>query len=923
MFYKSKALPKNIILTLFTLLLMGGIFLALPGSAPIAYAQSSNDLSLLVTGPTYVQAGGEIIYEFKLVNHTSQAYTDISFYNDLFDGVTYVSGGELNTGNPDYVVLTIPTLAPNATVSVSWVAQANSNLAVGTVLTNSSYGPFNTPAGAVIGYGSDPTTKVEAQGTLQAVYKNAIGTPFDVTIDSLGFENFVHNSPVAGRNFSDDLLPEDLFMYFGPDVCKTGNTAETCVLKAAAQDWLDAQIADMDLGVCEGMAAVSLHLFNQEDFKGYTSPASIQSGAVTASDLTLPGEVIENYVSYYYNTQYTDEVYNSQIYGTANETIATLTAGFNATPSIPYTLAIFIVDANGEISGGHAITPYGIEKVSDSESRILVYDNNFPKQRQYIVVNTAEDSWRYVTTATPGQDDSVYEGMGQTNKMALTPNHVRDNAPGEYFECTFCNDNGGAAVANSVGVHSATAVQPAEDVTLRYVGEGALLVVNEVGQETGHERDTGDFVDEIPGAEVVHHRGGLGLNVPPRITIPFSGADDTFYSVFVHANTDGNVTNGDLNIHGHGFSLGVNNISLDPFEEFELSFSPDGDHISFYATETIVAPELVIAHDPINPGNPSVIFDIEGITLEAGEKVMLDLDPELEHIHFDHTGPEAENFDIDMKLIWPDGDVQDWDEIIHMPAGTESAYIDFGAWDGLGHPPIYIDDVLQNPSVNHRLKLVDAVGTYDPTPQTNAPAGVYHVEATFQNVTEVAFTDAYFTVANLGTGDVLLNADANSFGTRVSVPAEALGADGILHMNESFTFSFDVGLADTNFADLTVDANGVPHDWVHPDPEPSYDANNASFVFDGGEALPNQLGVLSSDVEALLADGQLAQNSALRLLQNLDRAAQVLAQGQDEHRVIRELNMFIARVQARTNLPEATKSLLVAQAEFIIYQLHD
>jgi hypothetical protein len=141
--------------------------------------------------------------------------------------------------------------------------------------------------------------------------------------------------------------------------------------------------------------------------------------------------------------------------------------------------------------------------------------------------------------------------------------------------------------------------------------------------------------------------------------------------------------------------------------------------------------------------------------------------------------------------------------------------------------------VLQNPAVNHRLKLASSTGTYYPTPQANAPAGVYHVEATFTNVTEVSLEHVYFTVANLGAGNVLLNADGSpaGVGAKVSVPAAALGADGILHSSESFTFGFDVGLASAGASTLTVDANGTPHDWIHPNPPPSYDANNASFVF--------------------------------------------------------------------------------------------
>jgi hypothetical protein len=529
------------------------------------------------------------------------------------------------------------------------------------------------------------------------------------------------------------------------------------------------------------------------------------------------------------------------------------------------------------------------------------------------------NTWRYSTAATPGQDSSAYVGTAVSGNLRLAPFDLRFKPEGEYHPCPFCNGETFPASANKVT--GAAPGMVSGEIEFEFTGEGAMMVVNDHGERTGADPETGEFVNEIPDAEIEHFMGGLGKDIAPGIRFPFEEHDDTFYSVIIHGTTVENPTNGSLSIHGPGFAIGVYDIELDADNVFEFIFSPDGDHISFDATEDLVAPEIYIAHDPINPGDPSVIFDVEDLFLEAGEKLTLDLDPVLEQIHFGHTGPEAEDFIIDMKLIWPDGDVQDYAETVHIPAGVQTAFIDFGAWDGLLHPPTYIGGVLQNPSVNHRLKLIDAVGTYDPTPQTDAPAGVYHVEATFQNVTEVSFADAYFTVANLSLGDVLLNADAGSLGTRVSVPADALGDDGILHMNESFTFSFAVGLADTNFADLTVDANGVPHDWVHPDPEPSYDANNASFIFDGQEALPNQLGLMAADVQALADAGQLNQRDAARLLQNLDRAEQLIADGQSDRQVVRQLQMFLARIRWDGDLADEAKVPLMAQAEFLVQQL--
>ena len=907
---------KNIILTLLTMLLVGGIFLSAPGSTPAAHAQTDNEFHTTLFGPTYIRAGQTITYELKVENLTDTAYTNVLVWNDLPTAdLIYVSGGTLLTAGDghQYVRITLPSLAAHSEQTVSWVGEVPADTPTGTIITNNNYGIFSSsiPGATSLKFGSI-TTLVEAPPIASFMYKNANGTAFDTTTHGYQFQNYG-----AAPTNADDLSASDVYELFGPVSCMDDtSTKENCTLTGPAQQWLTNYALKFgDGGHCDGFAATSLRLFNSLPYNQYSTPSTFQPGALNTVDLIHPEQSIEHYILRYHITQ--NYIWSQNVTGSPNDLLDVLINDFNSAQPVGYSASIWVIEGS-KWKHGHSISVIGVEQVTDSEYRILVYDSNFPKQRQYITVDSASNTWTYTTAATPGENTNVYTGTADSGNLRLIPLNVRDKPAGEYFPCPFCNGETFPASARPDGAGPETMFG---EIDFQYTGEGAILVVDDEGQMVGETIETGEFVNEIPDAQIQHPAGGLSQDVPPSIVIPFEGHDETYYSVYVHGTSVDAPTHGALSMHGAGFALGVYNIELDAGEVFEFTISPDGDHISFYSTEDEVAPEIYIAHDPIHDGDPSVIFDVQDIYLLAGEKVMLDLDPELERIHFDHTGPEAENFDIDMKLIWPDGDVQDWDEIIHMPAGTESAFVDFGAWDGLLHPPIYIDDVLQNPSVNHRLKLVDAVGTYDPTPQTDAPAGVYHVEATFQNVTEVSFADAYFTVANLGLGDVLLNADAGSAGTRVSVPADALGADGLLHMNESFTFSFDVGLADTNFADLTVDANGVPHDWVHPDPEPSYDANNASFVFDGLEALPNQLGVLSADVEALLADGQISQNTALRLLQNLDRAAQLLAQGQDGHRVIRELSMFISRVETRTTLPEETKAQLVAQSEFLIDQL--
>lgn len=918
---------KKLVFTLLAMLLVSAFLFAPSSIPPAAQAQSSADLSLKFFGPSYARAGEYVTYELEVENLSSTTYSSVVIYNWVpTANLTYFSGGTLKTdtgtGN-NYVEFMLTNLAPNTKQTVSWFGLVPSSTPVGSVISTNGYGFLSSsPGAATIASGGATSALVEAAPTGVVLYKNANGTAFDVKEHGYQFQNYG-----ASPTNADDFTSTDVYELVGPAACieGTGATKESCVLKASAQAWLEnTAIPGPNGGHCDGFAATSLRLFNSLPYNQFSTPGTFQSGATNTIDLVHPEQNVEHYIHRYFMTQY---LYTPDDYitGTPIELLSILIDDFSSATPAGYTVSIWVTDNlnsfNGKWSLGHSITVIGVEQVTTTDYRILVYDNNFPKQRQYITVDAATNSWRYQTSATPGTEESVYIGNDITKNMRIYPLSSRDKPAGQYFPCTFCNSSTSSSAnveteatpntANSNGMMSGK-------FEINFLGEGDILIIDDEGHKLGYAPHTGESFSEIPIEETRHFVGGLDKEYPAAYIIPYTETDDTFYTVQVHGTTVDDPTNGTLSIHGPGFNIGVSDIQLDPDDVFEFTFSPDGDHISFTATEDVEAPEIYIAHDPIHAGNPSVIFDVEGIELLAGEKVMLDLDPELERIHFDHTGPEAENFDIDMRLIWPDGDVQDWDEMIHMPAGTESAFVDFGAWDGLVHPPIYIDDVLQNPEANHRLKLENAVGSYDPTPQTGAPAGVYNIEATFSNVTEVSLEDVYFTVANLGAGDVLLNADSGTGGSRISVPTEVLGADGILHTFDSFTYTFQVGLADTNFADLILDANGVPHDWIHPDPAPSYDANNASFVFDGAEALPNQLGLMEADVQALVSEGLITQRNADKLIRNLERAEQFIAQERLNPEAVNEMRKFMIQLDRfATAVPAEVKAPLLDQVDFV------
>ncbi|CAN5817271.1 hypothetical protein BH10CHL1_BH10CHL1_26950 [soil metagenome] len=825
MFHKAKILPNYLALLLVAMLAGSGLLL--PATASVALAQTE-PMTLTVTGPSYVTPGSNITYAMTVKNVTTQPITNIGIFTALPVNTTYVSGGTFVTGGVEYAVA---SLAANASQAFTLVVKVGSGIALGTLIDNKDNQIYEYTIGGQPGnttpFADGVRTTVEAPGTLVASYKNASGRAFDVKVDGFQFQNYSEGP--AGRNVNDDLGADDLFQLFGPQACQSGTTAATCVLTAPAKKWMATQIASMNLGHCDGLAATSLRLFDQLPYKGKSSPASFQPGAATTSDLNFPAQSVENYIAHYFVTQSLDPAYDQRTTASPVELVNKLIADFNKATPIPYTIAIFKMPGYQE---GHAITAYGVERVNATESRILVYDNNFPKLREYITVNMTANTWRYVTAAHPGQPADVDTGTatGATSGgLSLVPLLARDRPAGQYFDCPFCNQP-----ANAASIQAAAAGMVAGQLSFQYTGEGGLLVINDEHQATGYAFDTETDINEIPNAQLVYAPGGLGFDVPPRIDVPFVEAPSALYSVFVSGKTIDSVANGSLSMTGQGYVLGLDNIQLEPDEFLETLVSPDGDYIAFHAQRTQNAPPLYIAYDPISDTEPSVIFEVNGVILDPGEESALSLDPALERVFFYDTGALGQHLDVTMSFIWPDGHTSEYNQVIDVPVGATSAFVDFQAWDGLLGPSYYIDNVLQNPSINHRLKLESATGTYDPTPQANAPAGVYHGQATFTNVTTVQLTDAYFTIANLGAGNVVLNTTGGPTGVggEIAVPTTALGDNGYLDPNESFTITFDVGLASAVASELTLAANGEPWQWLpNVEPAPSYDANNANFVF--------------------------------------------------------------------------------------------
>jgi hypothetical protein len=401
MYDQSRIARTSSVLVLVALILFGG--LPLSKGVPAAFAQSQT-MSLTVSGPSYVTPGSNITYRLTVKNLAAQAITNIGVFSKLSANATHVSGGTYIPADSG-VEFTVANVAASASQTLTLVVNVANSVALGDFIEITDNQIFRPSPSAV---GNGVRTTVEAPGTLVAVYKDANGTPFDVKVDGFQFDNFTNQAP---RVSSDDLGTADMFALFGKAACQSGTTAVTCVLSGPARKWMEGQITGMNGGHCEGMAVTSLRLFNWNEFKGKYSPADFQPGAATTINLNFPQQSIENYIASYFIRQGLDEVWNETKKVAPVAAVQQLTTDFNLANPIGYTVGIYRLEGpNNEFKDGHAITAYGVETVNANESRILVYDNNYPKQRQYITVNMAANTWRDVTASTPGEPATVYIG---------------------------------------------------------------------------------------------------------------------------------------------------------------------------------------------------------------------------------------------------------------------------------------------------------------------------------------------------------------------------------------------------------------------------------------------------------------------------------------------------------------------------------
>lgn len=464
------------------------------------------------------------------------------------------------------------------------------------------------------------------------------------------FENYT-NTPVVTN-----LTAVEVRRLLGPSVCESA-TGE-CVLVPQARQWMEQQNTGMNGGHCEGMA-VAAGLF----YSGALDATPFGNASPFA--LTLTGnEPLQRELAFWYATQSTTSLESDlsprQVVERLERDLARGRA-FGGT-----VLGVYTSPGRGN---GHAVTPYAVRRPSADVAEILVYDNNFANQEKVVTVNVATDTWTYITSTNPSEMPINYAGDAMTRTLSVSD--IEPRRTSLPHACPFCGD---AAMGGARG-----------SVQLSLLGEGNLAIADGGGRMTGTNA-AGELVNGIPGASLHNARSGLGNDSPePTYTLPQEGT--------LTATLDGSrltsASPSEVLITGQGFSLGVEDIQLDPAQVDTITLRSDAPDVQYRASGA-ETPTLVLAFQ--RPG-ADYLIELRATGMTSGQtfRLWVDLATQRVHIGFEDS-TSAPTIELYMERVSEAGTLS----FLHRGVASTAASlmeISYADWAGNGMPlALEIDD---------------------------------------------------------------------------------------------------------------------------------------------------------------------------------------------------------------------------------------
>ena len=582
---------------------------------------------------------------------------------------------------------------------------------------------FKGIAGVIFALGclctSGEVVKGQTAGAAKADGKIVAVLPgFDPKVSGFSFRNYGNKD----HAYKTDLVTADLIRMFGAkSVCKSGTTAANCVVLAAARQWKDEMIDAMDGGHCEGMAVACLRFGLGLPFRGKAAPSDFQSPARMPFDLKLDSQMY-NYLAYYWTTQtlwepeqFRDTTMEKGPVAVVKMLIEAMNSGKDT-----YTLEIFNLK-NGKFEDGHAITPFAIEDAG-TFYKIIVYDNNNPGETKFVTVEKGgKQTWRYITAANPEDEEDNYVGDINTKTIGIIPTSIRE---GKCFDAPFSenpNTETGcgketaplkkpvtpvtpkpatpkAAIPDSVPV-SIPAKPSGKFIDLSLTGDGNLLVIDSKERKTGYDAELDKVFKQIPGSTVNTNIGGLGVDMP-HYRIPYDPNGDEMTIIFSGADIE-EESSMDFVYSGPGFTVGFNEIRLDPGEILAAVISPDGKKLSMAMSNDGEMPEVYYSVDNKQKSYRTVIRgnfagtgggkkfgslkDAEnGAESDATPEFTINFDDDAGKLQILDNSDGDSSYDVDLEQFDSTGKINriELNDLGAADSGDDDYEIEVGEWDG-------------------------------------------------------------------------------------------------------------------------------------------------------------------------------------------------------------------------------------------------
>lgn len=472
---------------------------------------------------------------------------------------------------------------------------------------------------------------------------------------------------------------------FGTQVC-VGFDGSRCVLTAAAQNWLDSQLELMNQGVCDGMAAANLFLWQptQQPPRPWWQRLLGFVLQQTIYQLTRNIFDIQTFIANLFLLQGVDEVYQpTQRIREGFSPVQILSEIINAirsNPQDPYTMGIYRI-RDGNLVEGHTLTPYRVEpKQGGKQYWVYVYDTNYPFGRSqadapYVVFDVQANTWVY----QPSSTDVAFQGNAQTKNLDLTKLSWRSVKPQEGapspqgpFTCPFCGSDRAPTEISGIPETPDTpevpeAPPPQVEITL--VGEGTMTVEPLDGTpqaDLASSRESGG-AEQI--ANWVPFRGGLNRDVPATYQHPLEEITKPLKVTLTGAASTptGTPTSATaLHVTGPGYTAAFEDLRLNPQQTLTLYVFPKatGPELTFVAptdttipklavyledfttetTETLATPEGEVPKEIFRTKDVSYSFNISDLQLPAGKAVAVGVNRAQKRFYFGDNDSEPNTY---------------------------------------------------------------------------------------------------------------------------------------------------------------------------------------------------------------------------------------------------------------------------------------